>query len=354
MPKQSHRGGFTLVELLVVVFIITVLIALLLPAVQMAREAANRTQCANNLKQQGIAVHNFAALHDSEFPELSRSTRQTTQSIWHLLLRYVEQEELYMETFNHINNPRIDGRLWNLETKRDQSLPTGKIPGHPNVPDGSFWDTMGAVPAYRCPSDPETHKSNNGRKASYGASYLLFGHNGGIDVQRGKLPPGGKAKQWCSFRCGPSRSWKSYYTVETVPDGLSNTLMFAETAWRERSWVHSIAHQVLTQASVLGCVWPMDHYKIVEKMSNWKWWRNFHDASARSMLPPIHYRHRNNVHMAFRASTWHDVCLGALADGSVRTFPDYMDRWVYLRLLTPDEDTFNRYSYVPDSFGSNE
>src|SRR5262245_58781466 len=67
MRCSSERRGFTLIELLVVIAIIAILIALLLPAVQAAREAARRAQCVNNLKQIGLALHNYHSSHET-FP----------------------------------------------------------------------------------------------------------------------------------------------------------------------------------------------------------------------------------------------------------------------------------------------
>ena len=87
------RNAFTLVELLVVIAIIGVLVALLLPAVQAAREAARRSQCTNNLKQITLAMHNYADIHGGKYPVGEYNYGWGTWLVG--LLPFIEQKALY-------------------------------------------------------------------------------------------------------------------------------------------------------------------------------------------------------------------------------------------------------------------
>jgi prepilin-type N-terminal cleavage/methylation domain-containing protein/prepilin-type processing-associated H-X9-DG protein len=94
--RAGHRPGFTLVELLVIIAIIAVLIGILLPAVQKVRDAANRLQCANNLKQIGLALHNYHDVHAALPPALDSNFQRRFFWSWMArILPYVEQENLY-------------------------------------------------------------------------------------------------------------------------------------------------------------------------------------------------------------------------------------------------------------------
>ena len=123
-PKSTHSksaGAFTLVELLVVITIIGILIALLLPAVQAAREAARRTQCANNVKQIGLATHGIAEAN-GVFPPLAVQTGGQSGTIgvngpykgaegftfFDWLLPFVESASLYNQ-FNRSVFPTTGG-----------------------------------------------------------------------------------------------------------------------------------------------------------------------------------------------------------------------------------------------------
>lgn len=91
--RKPHLQGFTLVELLVVIAIIGILIALLLPAVQLAREAARRMQCSNNLKQMGLALHNYLSTYRTHFPH--GAWGHYRHGLFSTMLPYLEQKTIY-------------------------------------------------------------------------------------------------------------------------------------------------------------------------------------------------------------------------------------------------------------------
>jgi prepilin-type N-terminal cleavage/methylation domain-containing protein/prepilin-type processing-associated H-X9-DG protein len=174
------RKAFTLIELLVVVAIIGVLIALLLPAVQKVREAANRIKCANNLRQLGLATHQF---HDScsmlpppanwYFPAVPGAERiegnAKGSALFHIL-PFLEQNDLYRSTYG--DDPYYPGikRYYGA----DHSI-CDKIP----------------LAVFNCPSDPlNTGFAEQKGLGNYGANALAFGDYEGKNQIPGSFPKG--------------------------------------------------------------------------------------------------------------------------------------------------------------------
>ncbi|NLX95632.1 MAG: DUF1559 domain-containing protein [Rhodopirellula sp.] len=213
MNRQRHRG-FTLVELLVVIAIIGILIALLLPAVQAAREAARRTQCTNQLKQIGLALQNY---HDTQrkFPHGTRYPGGSPN--WRVvILPYMEQSALYDQL--------------NVDAQGNPGFRSGSYTGVNAILVGLL------VPGFNCPSSPSPTNAVNSGSVTYNNSQQGLLHDY-VGIGGAYPDPAGRTgvcsplttryggNYWCENGILFPNGWVS---MRDVTDGTSNCLIVGE------------------------------------------------------------------------------------------------------------------------------
>jgi prepilin-type N-terminal cleavage/methylation domain-containing protein/prepilin-type processing-associated H-X9-DG protein len=293
----TRRRGFTLVELLVVISVVGVLIALLLPAVQAAREAARCIQCKNNLKQIALAALNYHDVNNAlpqgimdqqSFPTPSPYPHTTTGSIFVSLLPYLEEK------------PVFDAVNFNLNM---YNAPNFTISG---VGIGALW----------CPSDFNVSQSKtlpDGSLLDPGAvtmHYSSYAGNAGtwfLDWGQQPVPQDGKMNGLFHIN--------SAVTFAQITDGTSNTMAFGERA-----------HSLLDDVSALY----------------WHWWTsgNYGDTLFCTLFPMNSFRKTSSIYgtngnastdpYVSGASSLHPGgCNFAFADGSVWFIKDSINTWPY-------------------------
>jgi len=350
---RTARSGFTLIELLVVIAIIAVLVSLLLPAVQQAREAARRTQCKNNLKQLGLAVHNFEETYTKMpfgmlrrdgnrwgHPSFGVTPEENRRYAFHFqLLPYIERTDLFnwFDQLNFGNNDknRISAGVYGTTAWQGE------------------WLHRQIVEPFLCPSN-NTSKwneswdaSSNGRysRADYYANAGRRGYPGYTDTRPclwnpfspgtdNPLIPGSQTSMNSARSDGPFTR-NAQRKFRDIVDGLSNTIMIGERSFTDAEFDKN--GPLLTTCGGAS--------NTTTKIGNWGWWSfgaegnaflgtgvpiNFRITSCADMANPLRYDDRINAMGSNHAGSVNVT----LMDGSVRSVSENISALVFNSLGT--------------------
>jgi prepilin-type N-terminal cleavage/methylation domain-containing protein/prepilin-type processing-associated H-X9-DG protein len=266
----SRALGFTLVELLVVIAIIGVLVALLLPAVQAAREAARRMQCSNNLRQMGLALHNYHDVNQS-FPMNYRPVAAGPYSWMQAILPYIEQQNLYSQltiggTQSLTNNAQVASTaIKGYLCPSDGITPKGAL-----MPNRSDSGGTKAITNYKACSGAAWGwtivNSNNVR---------WQGDSNGLIHCDGFMCSNSYGSVASSVTPGMGDVFKNQMRIATISDGTSNSFAVGEAigAWSYWTWWYN------SNACVATCGLPLNYRRGIDKLDDAtmasSWNRNF-------------------------------------------------------------------------------
>ena len=374
---KHNKPAFTLIELLVVIAIIGMLIGLLLPAVQSAREAARRMQCANNMKQIGLAIHNY---HDTYSRLPAGFTRKTIA--WSgEILPYIEQQSVY-SLINH-STTSIENWTYGLRASSAAAqygfgydTSGALITSETQIPNDNTKACTVSISSYFCPTTPiarnlariynnipnravASYRGNAGsmvgndnvRTLWSGGWYAYDGKTTGFSVANGDIPtsemvslsgcqgprnvngPWARARRMDGFMYG-----ESWLSISAITDGLSNTVAVGESApdpeFTKDSQGMDMWHTGVDNQTAGWTPWSESNASLLDTPTEWS------EVLGSGMVRLNAYFLTPNIH-----GTFIEVAFGSyhpqgamflLGDGAVRFVPNSVDWGVYRAMHSRD------------------